>query len=209
MPTVDRARARRAAAAVLALAGVAVIAGSESAAQGVSAARRTSICHRTPAGKRPYSKVLVSPAQLNIHLGHPSDVIPAPQRGCPTVVLSPTRGGVTLRAGLSGSSEPSGDPDGEGTTILHLRTGEGRVCFRTAVVGIGLPAFASHIHYGPAGSTGPVVVPLGAPDETGTAAGCVPVGRKLVAGLLAQPGSFYVNVHNAEYEESAVRGQLE
>ena len=116
-----------------------------------------------------------------------------------------------LRAELSGSNNPSGqgDLDGAGTTTLHLRRGEGRVCFRTAVVRIGLPAFASHVHYGPPGRTGPVVVTLGAPDETGTTDGCVPVGRMLVAGMLAQPASFYVNVHNAEYEESAVRGQLE
>jgi len=200
----------RAAVAALLLAGFPASVATAHTAAARPNSGRTTICHRTPAAKRPYSRITVSAAQLGSHLEHPSDVVPAPRRGCPTVVLAPSRGGVAFHAALSGSNEPSGhgDRDGTGVTTVRLRRGEGRVCFQTNVANIHLPAFASHIHFGTEGQTGPVVVTLRAPDESGSASGCVTVARRLVAGILARPASLYVNVHNAEFEESAVRGQL-
>jgi CHRD domain len=76
------------------------------------------------------------------------------------------------------------------------------------VAGVALPAFASHIHYGGAASTGPVAVPLKPPYESGSAPGCVVVERRIVAEILARRALFYVNVHTSEHAASAIRGQL-
>ena len=75
-------------------------------------------------------------------------------------------------------------------------------------------AVAAHIHKGAAGANGPVVVNLAAPAD-GNAADCLTEGEmgkfaggQTVAEILANPGSFYVNVHNADYPGGAIRGQL-
>ena len=62
-----------------------------------------------------------------------------------------------LAARLIGANEVPGpgDPDGRGLALV--RTGHERVCFALAWTGIAPPIFA-HIHSGPAGVAGPVVV---------------------------------------------------
>src|SRR6266545_3879116 len=139
--------------------------------------------------------------QIEVHLAHAADVIPAPRIRCHLVVLSPFRGGVALIALLSGANEPSGkgDPDGKGRAVVHLRRGEGRLCFELLAANVTLPAYASHIHHRRAGQAGPVVVALRAPDETGGATGRTNVERRLVAEILRDPAAFYVNVHTSEY----------
>jgi hypothetical protein len=51
-------------------------------------------------------------------------------------------------------------------------------------------------------------VPLTTPGADGKSSGCAPAARTLVSAMLAQPASYYVNVHTAEFEAGAVRGQL-
>ena len=67
---------------------------------------------------------------------------------------------------------------------------------------------AAHIHSGDAGASGPVVIPLATPGADGTSSGCATTTRSLVASILKDPGSFYVNVHTAEFPAGAIRGQL-
>ena len=66
---------------------------------------------------------------------------------------------------------------------------------------------AAHIHIGAEGIAGPVVQGLTAPTD-GHSSGCV-VNDALADALAADPGNYYVNVHNAEYPAGAVRGQLD
>jgi hypothetical protein len=109
---------------------------------------------------------------------------------------------VHLGAVLVGGNEVStpGDPDGFGFADVRVRRGE--VCWRISVQSVA-PITAAHIHAGPKGVTGPVVVPL-EPYR----AGCVDTRRRTARFIRQHPGEFYVNVHNAEFPAGALRGQL-
>src|SRR3712207_1329929 len=72
----------------------------------------------------------------------------------------------------------------------------------------GPPATAAHIHKTPATEPGPVVVPL-APSTSGSSSGTVQdVARELANEIMQDPGNYYVNVHNSDYRDGALRGQL-
>ena len=115
----------------------------------------------------------------------------------------------TLFAGLSGDQEVPGpgDPDGTGfTAVFEIDAVAGTLCWFIEVHNIA-PATAAHIHEGEAGVAGPVVIPLTPPTE-GFIEDCGTADPSLLAAILASPGSYYVNVHNEEYPDGAVRGQL-
>ncbi len=101
---------------------------------------------------------------------------------------------------------PPGPAAGTGTATVVLEPEMSRVCFDLTVKGVAAPN-AAHIHEGTAGVAGPIVVPLAAPAG-GAAKGCSPADRALIARIVANPGGYYVNVHNAQYPKGAVRGQL-
>ncbi len=176
-----------------------------------SASGKVTICHRTASAKKPYVKITISTrASLRGHQRHPSDIIPAPAAGCPTVALTATTGGTVLAATLTGANEipGPGDPDGSGTATFRMIRGSAVICFQLNVHAITLPATAAHIHQGAAGIAGPVVVPLTAPGAGGTATGCVNSTRTLVTAILDNPAAYYANVHTTDYPAGAIRGQL-
>ncbi len=124
-----------------------------------------------------------------------------------TAVAAGTCFGIKRSATLTGAAEsPAGDPDGSGRAVIGLNVSEGLVCWSMTVKGIAA-ATASHIHKAPAGSTGPVVVTLGTP-ATGANKGCAAAARSLIRDILANPGEYYINVHNKDFPAGAVRGQL-
>lgn len=187
---------------VLGLAGAALATASAS-----TDANRT-ICHRTASKKTPYVKIRVSPKQLRAHMKHAADIVPAPQGGCPKTLLTPTSGGRAFEVSLTGETEtPAGDPVGTGTATIRLRAGQGQLCYQLAASNLPV-AVAAHIHRGAVGSAGPVVVPLQTPDAEGESSGCTNASRALVAAILSQPGSYYVNVHTSDFPAGAIRGQL-
>jgi hypothetical protein len=116
--------------------------------------------------------------------------------------------GRPLSTDMSGAEEAPGpgDPDGSGFAFFTLNQGQGQICYELTVSDIA-PATAAHIHIAPAGSPGPVVVPLAAPTS-GSSSGCVDVDPNLIKAIRQNPENYYVNVHNAEYPGGAVRGQL-
>ncbi|HEX3290738.1 MAG TPA: CHRD domain-containing protein [Gaiella sp.] len=188
---------------VIALAGGALA----TANAGTNATPRV-ICHRTSSAARPYVKVAVSARQLRAHARHAADIVRSPLGPCPKSVLTPTAGGRAFTVTLTGEAEnPPGDPVGTGTSTIRLRAGQGQVCYRLSVENLA-PAAAAHIHRGASGVAGPVVVPLTTPAANGTSSGCAPAARALVSAMLAQPASYYVNVHTDEFPAGAVRGQL-
>ena len=104
---------------------------------------------------------------------------------------------------------PPGDPDGHGAAEVRAGTGDGEVCFGIEVSGVALPAVAAHVHVGPSGENGPVVLTLAAPDDDGVVSGCTGADPAVLAAIGGRPGDFYVDVHSADFPDGAVRGRLE
>jgi len=121
-----------------------------------------------------------------------------------------TSSNVNLSTTMTGAKEvPPADPDGTGTAAVTIDIANTQVCYTLTVQNIGLPATAAHIHRGPVGVSGPPVVTFTLlPDTSGTAASCVKADPALLQEIASNPENFYVNVHNAEYPNGAVRGQL-
>ncbi len=109
---------------------------------------------------------------------------------------------VRLGAVLVGGNEVPGpgDPDGFGLADVWVERGE--VCWRITARSVA-PISAAHIHAGPAGVAGPVVVPLEPYNG-----GCADTTNRLARFIRQHPGDFYVNLHNAEFPAGAIRGQL-
>src|SRR5215471_41726 len=117
-------------------------------------------------------------------------------------------GGRPLSATLTGPVEvPPGDPGGSGTAEFRVNIGQGRICYSLSVQHLSAAVIAAHIHVAPAGTAGPIVVPLTAP-VSGTSTGCADVDRELAKNILQHPGAYYVNVHTTAFPKGAVRGQL-
>jgi hypothetical protein len=111
-----------------------------------------------------------------------------------------------ITVNMTGKQEtPPGSPTGKGTAKVTLNSSSGRVCFKLSWSGIGTPT-ASHIHKAAKGKAGPVVIPFfgGAPKHSG----CVTAAKSLVAAIVKNPGSYYVNVHTAKFPGGALRAQL-
>ncbi len=117
--------------------------------------------------------------------------------------------GRKLKAMLTGAAEVPGpgDTDGGGMAAIRINQGQNQVCYDLAVTNIAT-ATAAHIHEGAADVAGPVVVTLTAPAANGMSMGCVDASADLIKRLRQMPEMFYVNVHNAEFPNGAVRGQL-
>ncbi len=130
-------------------------------------------------------------------------------------------GNTELEAALNGWNEVNatglgaGDPDGKGEAQIKVRQNKGQVCFEIEAEDIALPVLAGHIHAGPAGVNGPVVVNfnLGALNpgtgEDVRFKGCVAVtNATLLQSIATHPWDYYVNLHNAQFPGGVIRGQL-
>ncbi len=140
-----------------------------------------------------------------------------------------------IPAGVAAERLPSslhgGDPftavlsgHGSGMARVTLNPGQREVCWVVTVAGLTAPAFASHIHRGAAGVTGPVVVPFfntgpNTPSSATSFSGCTEnVDGALIENIQDNPAGYYVNVHTScggqpatcgpAFPISAVRGQL-
>jgi hypothetical protein len=120
----------------------------------------------------------------------------------------PQQGGRPFSITLTGAAEVPGpgDPDGTGTASVTLNHGQGEVCYELAVDKIAA-ANAAHIHEGAVDKAGPPIANL-TPPTNGTSKGCVALDKEKIKLIIQNPENFYVNVHNAEFPDGAVRGQL-
>ena len=119
------------------------------------------------------------------------------------------QGGRPLSASLTGAAEVPGpgDTDGTGSAQITLNQGKGQICFELTVSNIAA-ATAAHIHEGAVGKAGGVVVTLSPPPTNGSSKNCVSATEDLIKKIRQNPENFYVNVHNGEFPNGAVRGQL-
>ena len=119
-------------------------------------------------------------------------------------------GGRPFSTELTGAAEVPGpgDPDGTGTATITVNPGQEEVCWEIKAEDITLPATGAHIHEGPAGTAGGVVVALSAPDASGFSSGCTTVEREEALDILKNPENYYVNVHTSDFPGGAIRGQL-
>jgi hypothetical protein len=121
--------------------------------------------------------------------------------------------GTKLSTDLTGAEEAPGpgDPDATGTADLTLNQGTRTVCYDLSWANIDGTVTAAHIHVGPAGVAGPVVVPLFVGQSfagTGSDSGCVTADRALIKDIRKNPTAYYVNVHSTVFPAGAIRGQL-
>ena len=128
-----------------------------------------------------------------------------------TIVLAAQdkpHGGRPLTANLTGAAEVPGpgDADGSGSAKITLNHGKGEICYELKVSNIA-PATLAHIHTGGSTVAGPVLVTLDPPAD-GSSDGCVNVEKDTVKAILDNPAGYYINVHNADFPDGAVRGQL-
>lgn len=117
--------------------------------------------------------------------------------------------GKLLRANLKGANEVPGpgDADGRGKALIRVRPAAGQVCFRLSWRNIAEPPTRAHIHKGAKGVAGPIVVPFF--EGTAVHRGCVTgLDPALLRDIKRHPRQYYVNIHNAEFPNGAIRGQL-
>jgi hypothetical protein len=122
-------------------------------------------------------------------------------------------GGGPLSTDMTGAEEAPGpgDPDATGFAHLTLNQGTGTVCYDMTWANIDGTVAAAHIHRAPAGSPGPVVVPLFVSQSfpgTGGDSDCVSSSRDLIKDIRKNPTAYYVNVHSSVFPAGAIRGQL-
>ena len=127
-----------------------------------------------------------------------------------SIAAAPTlANGRPLWAEMNGAKVVGGgDTDGAGTAKLRLNQGRHRICYKIEVADIDLTGLAAHIHQGAAGVDGSIVVEFG-PFNEGTAVGCVTdLERSLIKAIRQHRADYYVDVHNDEFVDGALRGQL-
>jgi hypothetical protein len=100
--------------------------------------------------------------------------------------------------------------DGDPTTLCYVLEVSD---LQLVPVGDGM---AAHIHEGAVGENGPVVAALAGPED-GNAGDCLTEGEEgkfptgeagIVQRILTNPDNFYINVHNPDFPNGAIRGQL-
>ncbi len=118
---------------------------------------------------------------------------------------------VTFGTTMTGDGEPTGfvgASDAGGSGLAAITVNGTSIAFSVLVKGIGAPV-AAHIHKGAPGVSGSVVFSFNNPTFTnGFASGTVTGAASDVADLLANPSSYYVNVHTVASPNGALRGQL-
>jgi hypothetical protein len=66
----------------------------------------TTVCHATNDPTNPYEEITVNSAEMNVHLGHPNDINPAPASGCPTSPVVIVDGKITICHATSSETNP-------------------------------------------------------------------------------------------------------
>jgi glucose/arabinose dehydrogenase len=116
--------------------------------------------------------------------------------------------GVGLEADLSSANEvPPSGTGATGEAEVTINAGQNEVCVAIEADGLAGDVVAGHIHAGPAGVNGGVVVDLGV-DRADFAACIQGVDRGLLTDIVRNPADYYINVHTTSVPSGEIRGQL-
>ena len=121
--------------------------------------------------------------------------------GCATM-----GGPSSVRVNITGDQEvPAVNTSASGTgtvTVADDRSVSGTFKLQNAT-----QILVAHIHTGPAGQNGPVIIPL---QKVADNEWAVPPGAKLTEEQygLYKKGGLYVNFHSAQYKGGEIRGQI-
>lgn len=118
--------------------------------------------------------------------------------------------GAIRDATLTGSQVvPPGHPEAGGEARFIFYPNRHKICYTMQVSGIARPTSA-HLHEAPAGETGPVKLGLTPPRDGASEHECIRgLGKRFIKKIGGNPTGYYVDVHDAEYEGGALRGQLQ
>lgn len=120
--------------------------------------------------------------------------------------------GATLSAVLTPNYEvPPTTSSGFGSAIVDVDRAESDVTVTVNVANLGAAITGAHIHKAPFGTNGNIVLNFisgGANFTSGKLTGTYAVPPELAADLIANPSSYYVNVHTTQFPGGAIRGQL-
>ena len=121
----------------------------------------------------------------------------------PTLALAAP---VKLAATLAGAGEESGgDPDGAGTFSVDADAALGDFCYTLNLTKVG-KVTGAHVQLN---AVEPDPQPLIKLDVTGASSDeCIAVEPKVLEPIVANPGSYYISVHTADFPKGAVRGTL-
>ncbi len=154
---------------------------------------------------------------LGVSLLAPQDA----NAGHTNAVLTTTLDGSAEVPSSGDMSQMVGDSTGTGHAYVFGIDGDNTtLCYVLEVSSIQLvpvgSGMAAHIHEGAMGENGPVVAALAGPED-GNAADCLTEGEEgkfpmeeagIVQRILNNPADFYINVHNPQFPDGAIRGQL-
>jgi CHRD domain len=110
-----------------------------------------------------------------------------------------------INVALSGGQEiPPVTTSGSGTGIISVGADKS---VRGSVTIAGMTPTVAHIHVAPAGTNGPIVIPL---VQSANNVWSVPEGAKLTDAQYEsyRAGNLYYNVHSAAYKGGEIRGQI-
>jgi CHRD domain len=113
----------------------------------------------------------------------------------------------TLVGVLNGTNESPGPGDADGFGLAGFRIEGTTIAYSIMVQHLTTPT-ASHIHRGAAGVPGPVVITLASSFPNNFASGVASANASLIDEIRRNPTGFYVNVHNADFPNGAIRAQL-
>jgi len=119
-------------------------------------------------------------------------------------------GGKPLDAELLPQNEtPPHTTAATGTARITVNAGHDEVCWEITFSNLSAPASAAHIHVGPPGVAGGIVIPTPVPSlVSGTGTGCTTVTDTLARAIKDDPTGYYVNVHDSVFPGGEIRGQL-
>ena len=113
----------------------------------------------------------------------------------------------TLTAALTAAEEtPPGPEGGTGAATIVIDEAAGSLCYDLSWNKEAGEPNSGHIHKGPKGMSGPIVVNFG--ELPAKPKNCVKVDGNTLKAIAADPGGHYVNLHTGRYPTGSVRGQL-